>query len=166
MTEQIESNLMISDALGEAVRAAADILAGRAIQPLEASALIREIHSTIVDLARSELPKSEASAPTPTPFVHPKKSVTDEYIICLHDGKKFKSLTRHLKSHFNQTPDEYRRLFGLPADYPMVAPAYAKRRSELALSFGLGKGRGRKKVNGAAPVELATAPVYPEHGTA
>ena len=157
-----ENHVIKADALGEAVRAAADILAGRPVQPLQTSALIREIYMTSIAILIPEPAKAESSAPSP--FVHPKKSVTDEYIICLHDGKKFKSLTRHLKSHFNQTPDEYRRAFGLPADYPMVAPAYAKKRSELALSFGLGK--GRKKGNGAAPVDLATAPAYPEHGTA
>ncbi|MTI18943.1 MucR family transcriptional regulator [Rhodobacteraceae bacterium RKSG542] len=77
------------------------------------------------------------------PAVPVKKSVTNDYIICLEDGKKFKSLKRHLRTHYDMTPEEYREKWGLPADYPMVAPHYAAARSELAKKMGLGQQRKR-----------------------
>ena len=73
------------------------------------------------------------------PTVAIKKSVTRNYIICLEDGKKFKSLKRHLKAHYNMSPEEYREKWGLPYDYPMVAPSYAAARSDLAKNMGLGR---------------------------
>jgi predicted transcriptional regulator len=72
-----------------------------------------------------------------------KKSVTPDYIVCLEDGKKFKSLKRHLRAHYNMTPEEYREKWGLPHDYPMVAPNYAAARSQLAKEMGLGQRRRR-----------------------
>jgi len=72
------------------------------------------------------------------PAVHPKKSIHDDYIICLEDGKKFKSLKRHLRTHYNLSPEEYRDKWGLAHDYPMVAPNYAAARSQLAKQMGLG----------------------------
>ncbi|WP_114947077.1 MucR family transcriptional regulator [Microvirga calopogonii] len=95
---------------------------------------------------QQEEPKAEL-----TPAVSVRKSVTPDYIICLEDGKKFKSLKRHLRSTYDMTPEQYRAKWSLPADYPMVAPNYAKARSELAKTMGLGQ--QRKK--GAAPVETA-----------
>jgi predicted transcriptional regulator len=77
------------------------------------------------------------------PAVPIKKSVTDDYIICLEDGKKFKSLKRHLRTHYNMSPEEYREKWGLPHDYPMVAPNYAAARSQLAKKMGLGQRRGK-----------------------
>ncbi len=79
------------------------------------------------------------------PAVSIKKSVTPDYIICLEDGKKFKSLKRHLRTHYNMTPEEYREKWGLPTDYPMVAPNYAAARSDLAKKMGLGQQRRRSK---------------------
>ena len=73
------------------------------------------------------------------PFVPIDQSVTDDYIICLEDGKKLKMLKRHLKSSYNMTPEQYKERWGLSADYPMVAPNYAKRRSSLAMEIGLGR---------------------------
>jgi predicted transcriptional regulator len=75
------------------------------------------------------------------PAVSIKQSVTPDYIICLEDGKQFKSLKRHLRNSFDLTPDEYREKWGLPYDYPMVAPNYAARRSAMAKKFGLGRKR-------------------------
>jgi predicted transcriptional regulator len=72
-----------------------------------------------------------------------KKSVHSDYIACLEDGKKLKMLKRHLRSTYNMTPDEYRAKWGLPPDYPMVAPKYAEQRSEFAKRIGLGRGTGR-----------------------
>ncbi|MGH1377231.1 MAG: MucR family transcriptional regulator [Alphaproteobacteria bacterium] len=74
----------------------------------------------------------------PQPAVPIKKSITDDYLICLEDGKKLKMLKRHLKTAYNMTPEAYRERWGLPADYPMVAPSYAEKRSKLAKDIGLG----------------------------
>ena len=79
------------------------------------------------------------------PAVPIKKSVTPDYIICLEDGKKFKSLKRHLRTHYDLTPERYREKWGLPPDYPMVAPNYAQARSQLAKQMGLGQQRRRRK---------------------
>ncbi len=78
-------------------------------------------------------------APRPDPAVPIKKSVTDAHIICLEDGAKLKMLKRYLRTHYDMTPDEYRARWRLPADYPMVAPEYARRRSDFAKKIGLGK---------------------------
>lgn len=78
------------------------------------------------------------------PAVPVKKSVTPEYIVCLEDGKKLKMLKRHLRTSYGMTPEQYREKWGLPADYPMVAPNYADQRSKLAREIGLGRGRGRR----------------------
>ena len=77
------------------------------------------------------------------PAVTIRRSVTPDYIVCLEDGKKFKSLKRHLRTTYNMTPEEYRKKWGLPADYPMVSPNYARQRSALAKKIGLGNSRGR-----------------------
>ncbi|HXX26118.1 MAG TPA: MucR family transcriptional regulator [Pseudolabrys sp.] len=78
------------------------------------------------------------------PAVAPKKSVTPEFIVCLEDGKKFKSLKRHLRTQYNMTPEQYREKWGLSVDYPMVAPNYAAARSQLAKQMGLGQQRRRR----------------------
>lgn len=93
-----------------------------------------------VSAALSGLPHdTKIETPSQTPAVNPKRSVHADYIVCLEDGKKFKSLKRHLSTHHGMTPDEYRAKWELPADYPMVAPAYAAARSELAKKMGLGR---------------------------
>ncbi len=81
------------------------------------------------------------SADRPQPAVPIKRSITPDFLICLEDGKKLKMLKRHLKTAYNMTPAEYRERWGLPADYPMVAPSYAERRSKLAKDIGLGTSR-------------------------
>lgn len=73
------------------------------------------------------------------PAVNPKRSITEDYIICLEDGKRLKMLKRHLKTSYDMTPDDYRKKWGLPHDYPMVAPSYAKKRQQLAKKIGLGR---------------------------
>jgi predicted transcriptional regulator len=78
------------------------------------------------------------------PAVPVKKSITPDYIVCLEDGKKFKSLKRHLRTHYDLTPEQYREKWGLPADYPMVAPNYAEARSQLAKKMGLGQQRRKR----------------------
>ncbi len=90
------------------------------------------------------------------PAVPVKKSVTHDYITCLEDGKKFKSLKRHLKTHYDLSPEDYREKWGLPRDYPMVAPAYAAARSNLAKSMGLGQRNGAKSNGQAIPAVSST----------
>lgn len=99
------------------------------------SELIATVHSAVSGLSRPGAPAVEVL----TPAVNPKRSVHPDYIVCLEDGKRFKSLKRHLMTHYNLTPDEYRTKWGLPYDYPMVAPNYAAARSELAKKMGLGR---------------------------
>jgi predicted transcriptional regulator len=101
-----------------------------------------------------EAPKVEVK-----PAVPVKKSVTQEYIICLEDGKKFKSLKRHLRTHYDMSPEEYREKWGLARDYPMVAPAYATARSNLAKSMGLGRRSQAEAagMNGAPQPEVKPA---------
>jgi len=113
--------------------------------------LIADVHAALTRLARGETDEAPAETQL-VPAVAVKKSVTPDYIISLEDGKKFKSLKRHLSSHYNMTPDEYRAKWGLPADYPMVAPNYAKSRSDLAKQMGLGQGRRKSQ-----PRKLAAA---------
>ena len=104
------------------------------IQSGELPDLIRDVHTTLRDLQRSA-----AQPIAPEPAVSIKKSITDDFLICLEDGKKFKSLKRHLRSKYGMSPAEYREKWGLPYDYPMVAPSYARKRSALAKEMGLGK---------------------------
>ncbi|MGE0501484.1 MAG: MucR family transcriptional regulator [Rhizobiaceae bacterium] len=108
--------------------------------------LIADVHAA---LGRAGGGSEAAPAEKPKPAVSPKKSVHDDYIICLEDGKKFKSLKRHLMTHYNLTPEQYREKWGLEASYPMVAPNYAAARSALAKKMGLGRkrktGRGGRK---------------------
>jgi len=106
-------------------------------------------------LSRASLQAVEPEKVELKPAVAIKKSVTPEYIICLEDGQKFKSLKRHLQSHYDMSPDEYRVKWGLPHDYPMVAPAYAAARSNLAKNMGLGR-RGTA-VAGIQPKSPAAA---------
>jgi predicted transcriptional regulator len=105
--------------------------------------LIQNVYSALQDSTNLE---PEANAEPLKPAVNPKRSVFADYIICLEDGKQFKSLKRHLRTHYDLTPEDYREKWGLAKDYPMVAPSYAAARSQLAKSMGLGqKGRARKK---------------------
>ncbi|RLQ87519.1 MucR family transcriptional regulator [Notoacmeibacter ruber] len=99
--------------------------------------LISEIH-TAFSRIRGDV-DAGVETEKPKPAVNPKRSVTDDYIVCLEDGKKFKSLKRHLSAHYNMTPEQYREKWGLPADYPMVAPNYSAARSKLAKKTGLGR---------------------------
>ena len=97
-------------------------------------ALIHSVHAALVEIEIGE------KEPEPLePAVSIKRSVNADYIVCLEDGKKFKSLKRHLRTKYDMSPDEYREKWGLPSDYPMVAPNYAKQRSELAKKMGLGR---------------------------
>ncbi|MEW6017918.1 MAG: MucR family transcriptional regulator [Pseudomonadota bacterium] len=103
--------------------------------------LIRTVHEALVRLAQPEPPREER----PRPAVPISRSVQDDHIVCLEDGKKLKMLKRYLRSRYDMSPEEYRRRWGLPVDYPMVAPAYAARRSDFAKQIGLGRGVRRRK---------------------
>ena len=101
------------------------------------SDLITSVHDSLMNVG-------EKPPETLNPAVPIKQSVKPDYIVCLEDGKKLKMLKRHLKTAYNMTPDEYRQRWGLPSDYPMVAPNYAAQRSKLAKEIGLGTRRGKK----------------------
>ncbi|HYC03253.1 MAG TPA: MucR family transcriptional regulator [Azospirillaceae bacterium] len=104
--------------------------------------VINTVYSSLTGLTGTP---AQAAAEPLRPAVPVRKSVTPEYIVCLEDGKKLKMLKRHLRSTYNMTPDEYRAKWGLPADYPMVAPNYAAQRSEFAKKIGLGRSSGAQK---------------------
>ncbi len=104
-------------------------------------ALINQVHSALTRVSGGQ---SEAPAEPLRPAVPIKKSITPEYIVCLEDGKKFKSLKRHLRTQYNMTPEQYREKWDLAPDYPMVAPNYAAARSQLAKQMGLGQQRRRR----------------------
>lgn len=109
-------------------------LSNNQVSAEEIPTLIQRVYSTLANVGGG----NGLHAERPQPAVPIKKSVTDDYIICLEDGKKLKMLKRHLKTAYNMTPEDYRERWGLPVDYPMVAPNYAKQRSQLAREIGLG----------------------------
>jgi predicted transcriptional regulator len=104
--------------------------------------LLGDVHSALVRVSTGA---TVAAPEVAKPAVPPKKSITNDYIVCLEDGRKFKSLKRHLRTQYNMSPEQYREKWGLAPDYPMVAPAYAKARSALAKQMGLGQQRRRRK---------------------
>ena len=147
-----------SESGAENIQITADIVSAfvsnNSVRASELPGLIEAVLSSlwkVLDL-KAEEPVVESKPPA----VPVKKSITDEFIVCLEDGKKFKSLKRHLSTAYNMTPDEYRAKWGLSRDYPMVAPAYASARSSLARQMGLG--RKREEAAPAAPVEAPEAP--------
>lgn len=134
---------------------AAAYLSANTVPAGDLASLIQTIHQALSGVSSgAPAPAAEPAKPA----VPLKKSITPDYLISLEDGKKYKSLKRHLRTKYSMTPDEYRTKWGLPKDYPMVAPNYAKARSEMARSMGLGQGgRGRKPATAAAP-KTAKAP--------
>jgi predicted transcriptional regulator len=103
--------------------------------------LIQNVHGALATISRS----SSAAEPRPEPKVSIRASIKPDYIVCLEDGKRLKMLKRHLMTHYNMTPDQYRQKWGLSSDYPMVAPNYAEQRRTLAKSIGLGTKRKRTR---------------------
>lgn len=118
---------------------------GRNALPMsELPGLIHSVYASLASLGNG----GHASATGQEPAVPTKKSVTPDYLVCLEDGKRLKMLKRYLRTRYNMTPEEYRRKWNLPSDYPMVAPNYAVQRSDFAKKIGLGHigtGRGRKR---------------------
>ncbi len=105
------------------------------VPPADLTSVIESVFAKLTDLAEDKPEPQEELVPA----VPIKKSVQDDYIVCLEDGKKLKMLKRHLKTAYDMTPEEYRAKWGLSSDYPMVAPAYARKRQELAKQIGLGR---------------------------
>lgn len=112
------------------------------VSSAEIANLIGQVHAALKRVSGGQM----TAPPEPAkPAVPVKRSISSDYIVCLEDGKKFKSLKRHLRTQYNMTPEQYREKWGLPADYPMVAPNYAAARSQLAKQMGLGQQRRRRK---------------------
>ncbi|GLK68063.1 MucR family transcriptional regulator [Hansschlegelia plantiphila] len=137
---------MSDDALSSNyVELAADIVSAyvsnNSVSVADLPVLINEVHLALTRVSSgAAAPATEALKPA----VPPKKSITPDYVVCLEDGKKFKSLKRHLRTQYNMSPEDYREKWGLPPDYPMVAPNYAAARSELAKKMGLGQQRSKR----------------------
>jgi predicted transcriptional regulator len=125
----------------EIIEMTADIVAAyvgaNSVPASDLPSLIQSVHRALAGVASGT---DVAEAAPREPAVPVKKSITPEYLVCLEDGRKFKSLKRHLRTKYNMSPEDYRSKWGLPKDYPMVAPSYAKARSELAKQMGLGQG--------------------------
>jgi predicted transcriptional regulator len=130
-----------SDLIDLAAEIVSAYVSNNSVPASDLPTLIAEVHRA---LNSTHAGTSEPEPEPLKPAVNPKRSVFPDYIVCLEDGKKFKSLKRHLRTHYDLSPEEYREKWGLPADYPMVAPNYAAARSALAKKMGLGQQRRRK----------------------
>lgn len=137
-----DNNMMLLDPVTSIVAA---YVANNTVPKENLASLISDVFRSLSQVGQKTAPVEELK-----PAVPIKRSIQPDHIVCLEDGKTFKSLKRHLMSHYNMTPEEYREKWGLPHDYPMVAPNYAQARSELAKKMGLGQ---RK-----APIEIAPEP--------
>ena len=136
---EMDNNTSLIDLAADIVSA---YVSNNTVPASELPALIANVHRALAGTSSGGMAVAE---PEPLkPAVNPKKSVFPDHIVCLEDGKKFKSLKRHLRTHYDLSPEEYRDKWGLPADYPMVAPNYAAARSALAKKMGLGQQRRRK----------------------
>src|SRR5262249_7006473 len=134
--EPVEMRMPHADLL----RLTADVVSAYlAKTPIGAEQIPEVINTVFASLRDLEAGPGEARAEPPKPAVSVRRSVMPDYIICLEDGKKLKMLKRHLRTMYNMSPDEYRAKWGLASDYPMVAPNYAKQRSEFAKQIGLGR---------------------------
>jgi predicted transcriptional regulator len=117
-------------------------VSNNSVPAAELPVLLNTVYAALSKVTQGRQEQPEAVL---TPAVPVKKSITPDYLICLDDGKKFKSLKRHLRTTYDMTPEQYRAKWGLPVDYPMVAPNYAKARSELAKTMGLGQQRQKAR---------------------
>lgn len=139
MTEQVQDHLIVL--AGGVVSA---YVANNQVPLAEVTNLLGAVYGALAGLHKGE-------GPEPVPAVSVKKSITDEYLICLEDGKKLKTMKRYLRTHHKMSPDQYRTKWHLPSDYPMVSPAYRVLRSKFAKQIGLGRGHSaRKYVRGGA----------------
>ena len=140
-------------------------VAKNAVPPADLPTLIHSVHSALTTTTAGPAPEAEPERKAPA--VPVKKSIHDDFLICLDDGKRFKSLKRHIMTSYGMTPQNYREKWGLPKDYPMVAPGYAASRSALAKSLGLGRkamvtpapqGAGAPKMSEPKPAKAARRP--------
>ena len=134
---------------GNLVELTADIVAAyvgnNTVPQADLPKLIANIYQSLANATQAPTEAKPADVVELKPAVSVRKSVTADYIICLEDGKKFKSLKRHLRTHYDLSPEQYREKWGLPLDYPMVAPNYAEARSSLAKKIGLGQNRAARR---------------------
>ena len=152
MTENLEAVALTADIVSAYV-------SNNSVEAAEIASLINQVHQALTQAAHGQ--PAEPEAP-PVPAVPVKKSVTADYLISLEDGRKYKSLKRHLSTR-GMTPDDYRAKWGLPKDYPMVAASYSAQRSSLAKSLGLGRVRAATATEDAVPA--GEAPAAPEADT-
>lgn len=131
-----------SDIIGFAVDIVSAYVSNNSVAVADLPSLIGNVHTALVRLGDDD---HQTPAEVPKPAIAVKKSVTPDYLICLEDGKKFKSLKRHLRTQYDMSPEDYREKWALPSDYPMVAPNYAAARSSLAKQMGLGQQRRRAR---------------------
>jgi predicted transcriptional regulator len=150
MSDQDNKNEALLELTADIVSA---YVSNNPVPAAELPSLIGDVRAALGNLSGVTQPVEEPQKPA----VNPKRSVHDDYIVCLDDGKKFKSLKRHLATHHGMTPDEYRTKWNLPADYPMVAPGYSAARSALAKSMGLGRKPSASEPV-AAPVKRGRKP--------
>ena len=122
-----------NDLIAHASRIVAAYVGNNSISSKDLPELIRLVHDSLATLDGAD------GSVRPEPAVSVTNSISEQYLVCLEDGKKFKSLKRHLRTAYDMTPEEYREKWGLPTDYPMVAPAYSRQRSKLAKKTGLGR---------------------------
>jgi predicted transcriptional regulator len=134
------TDLKSNDILALTANIVAAHVSKNALSSDELPGLIRQVYQSLATVGTAGAP-----AERPSPAVAIKKSVTNDFIVCLEDGKKLKMLKRHLKAAYNMSPEQYRERWGLPPDYPMVAPNYAKKRSQLARDLGLGTKSKRRR---------------------
>ena len=135
MSEANDTDIKTSEVLGLTTEIVAAHVSNNTVAMSDLPNLIEQVYKTLSNVGKG----TESQGERPTPAVALRKSVTPEYIICLEDGKKLKMLKRHLRTVYGLTPDEYRAKWGLPTDYPMVAPNYSKQRSAFAKKIGLGR---------------------------
>ena len=147
--------MLVKDGLASRLaRVVAAYVSHNSVPTAELPSLITSTHSALKSLGKN--PQEPVAEEKPVPVVPIKKSVCPDFLICLEDGKQFKSLKRHLRTAYNMTPEGYRAKWGLPDDYPMVAPAYAEARSQMAKRTGLGQlrrgaGKAARPVRGRTP---------------
>ncbi|MCK5273171.1 MAG: MucR family transcriptional regulator [Alphaproteobacteria bacterium] len=141
MAEQKDNSLNPEELLSLTSDIVAAHVSNNTVAVTDLPGLIEQVYKTLSSVGGA----GDAAADRPTPAVPIKKSITPDFIICLEDGKKLKMLKRHLKTAYDMTPDDYRERWGLPSDYPMVAPNYAKQRSKLAKAIGLGTQQRKRK---------------------
>jgi predicted transcriptional regulator len=152
-----DERAVASDGSQDHLALMADVVAAyvsnNSLPPTDLPALMRSVHMSLLTLGlgTTPVPVEEPKAPA----VPIKKSITPDFLICLEDGKKFRSLKRHLGTVYNLTPEKYREKWGLPNDYPMVAPAYSAVRSKLAKAIGLGQTNRTEAVVEETPAKKA-----------